>query len=157
MHAVPAAVLLHLNAFTIIELVFLRNVITTLTLLTSKRNQYPLIILSHKTDFLLFPNSETAGNRLSNQQFSTSLTKEIRLCAAKEPRRKLAKASDDEGDARSVQSGYFKIFVTRPAPTVRPPSRMAKRRPSSIAIGLPSSTVISMLSPGITISVPSGS
>ena len=48
------------------------------------------------------------------------------------------------------------ILTTRPEPTVRPPSRIANRRPSSIAIGLPSSTVISVLSPGITISVPSG-
>ena len=48
------------------------------------------------------------------------------------------------------------IFDTTPAPTVRPPSRIAKRRPSSIAIGLISSTVILMLSPGITISTPSG-
>src|SRR5580698_4283877 len=30
---------------------------------------------------------------------------------------------------------YLMIFVTRPAPTVRPPSRIAKRRPSSMAIG----------------------
>src|SRR2546427_3979240 len=51
---------------------------------------------------------------------------------------------------------YFRIFVTRPAPTVRPPSRIAKRRPSSMAIGAISSTVISTLSPGITISTPSG-
>src|SRR5262245_30341505 len=52
--------------------------------------------------------------------------------------------------------GYFRILVTRPAPTVRPPSRIANRRPSSIAIGLISSTVISTLSPGITISTPPG-
>ena len=52
---------------------------------------------------------------------------------------------------------YLRIFVTRPAPTVRPPSRMAKRRPSSMAIGWIRSTVISVLSPGMTISVPSGS
>src|SRR5438309_569883 len=51
---------------------------------------------------------------------------------------------------------YLLILVTRPAPTVRPPSRMAKRRPSSMAIGLPNDTVISVLSPGITISVPEG-
>src|SRR5215216_7109731 len=51
---------------------------------------------------------------------------------------------------------YSLIFVTRPAPTVRPPSRMAKRRPSSIAIGAMSSTCISTLSPGMTISTPSG-
>ena len=30
---------------------------------------------------------------------------------------------------------YLRILVTRPAPTVRPPSRIAKRRPSSIATG----------------------
>ena len=53
--------------------------------------------------------------------------------------------------------GYSTILVTTPAPTVRPPSRIAKRRPSSIAIGTISATSIAMLSPGITISVPSGS
>ena len=51
---------------------------------------------------------------------------------------------------------YLMILTTRPAPTVRPPSRIANRRPSSIAIGLPNCTVIATLSPGITISVPSG-
>ncbi len=52
---------------------------------------------------------------------------------------------------------YFSIFATTPAPTVRPPSRMAKRSFSSIAIGTISSTSTETLSPGITISVPSGS
>ncbi len=51
---------------------------------------------------------------------------------------------------------YLMIFVTRPAPTVRPPSRIANRNPSSIAIDFPNTTVISVLSPGITISVPDG-
>ena len=50
---------------------------------------------------------------------------------------------------------YVMMFVTTPAPTVRPPSRMAKRRPSSIAIGTISSIFICVLSPGITISTPS--
>src|ERR1051325_1073359 len=54
-------------------------------------------------------------------------------------------------------SNYFKIFVTTPAPTVRPPSRIAKRSCSSIAIGVISSIVIFVLSPGITISTPAGS
>src|SRR5271170_4662175 len=52
---------------------------------------------------------------------------------------------------------YLRISSTTPEATVRPPSRMAKRRPLSMAIGLPSSTVILVLSPGMTISVPSGS
>src|SRR5207302_8268262 len=47
----------------------------------------------------------------------------------------------------SPLSPYFVTEVTTPAPTVRPPSRMAKRRPSSMAIGVPSSTASSMLSP----------
>ena len=53
--------------------------------------------------------------------------------------------------------GHSRIFVTTPEPTVRPPSRMAKRRPSSHAIGVISVISMSMLSPGITISTPSGS
>ena len=55
---------------------------------------------------------------------------------------------------RSMEN-YSKMFVTTPAPTVRPPSRIAKRKPSSMAIGAISSTLIRMLSPGITISRPS--
>lgn len=49
---------------------------------------------------------------------------------------------------------YFSTAVTTPAPTVRPPSRIANRNPSSIAIGLIKSTANSTLSPGITISTP---
>ena len=52
---------------------------------------------------------------------------------------------------------YLVILETTPAPTVRPPSRIAKRRPSSIATGLIRVTAILTLSPGITISTPSGS
>ncbi len=54
-------------------------------------------------------------------------------------------------------SDHLMILETTPAPTVRPPSRMAKRSFSSIAIGAISSTSNFRLSPGITISVPSGS
>ena len=56
---------------------------------------------------------------------------------------------------RTGKSDYAIILDTTPAPTVRPPSRIAKRVPSSIAIGLISSALILTLSPGITISVPS--
>ncbi len=47
---------------------------------------------------------------------------------------------------------HSKILVTTPAPTVLPPSRMANRRLSCMAIGVWSSTVILMLSPGMHIS-----
>ena len=51
---------------------------------------------------------------------------------------------------------YSKIFVTTPAPTVLPPSRMAKFNFSLIAIGVINLTVNLASSPGITISVPEG-
>ncbi len=56
-----------------------------------------------------------------------------------------------------IISDYSTIVATLPEPTVLPPSRIAKRRPCSIATGWISSIVISTLSPGIHISVPSGS
>ena len=53
------------------------------------------------------------------------------------------------------RSYYSMIFVTTPDPTVRPPSRIANRRPSSIAIGLSSRLIaIFTLSPGMHISAP---
>jgi hypothetical protein len=60
--------------------------------------------------------------------------------------------------------GRFSTFATRystmltmaPAPTVRPPSRMAKRWPTSRAMGVMRSTDMSTLSPGMIISIPSG-
>lgn len=56
-----------------------------------------------------------------------------------------------------LSSYYYSVIVeTTPEPTVRPPSRIEKRVPSSIAIVEISSTFISVLSPGITISTPSG-
>ena len=51
---------------------------------------------------------------------------------------------------------YSTISLTVPAPTVRPPSRMANLNPFSIAIGEISSISIWILSPGITISTPVG-
>ena len=58
---------------------------------------------------------------------------------------------------RTVSNTYSIISATTPAPTVLPPSLIANFRPLSIAIGDKRVTSIVMLSPGITISVPSGS
>ncbi len=55
-----------------------------------------------------------------------------------------------------LAQAYSATSITTPEPTVRPPSRMAKRRPFSMAMGVISSTFMSTLSPGIHISVPSG-
>jgi hypothetical protein len=77
------------------------------------------------------------------------------------PRQKSEKVVGISGGRRSLRLDplipYSMILATTPAPTVRPPSRMAKRSFSSMAIGTISSTSIDTLSPGITISVPSGS
>ena len=51
---------------------------------------------------------------------------------------------------------YSTISDTVPAPTVRPPSRIAKRNPFSMAMGAINSISIATLSPGITISTPAG-
>ena len=53
-------------------------------------------------------------------------------------------------------SPYSTISLMTPAPTVRPPSRMANRSSFSIAMGVIKLTSIDTLSPGITISTPSG-
>ena len=53
-------------------------------------------------------------------------------------------------------SNYSIISLTTPAPTVRPPSRTANRTSFSMAIGVISCASIVTLSPGITISTPSG-
>ena len=52
---------------------------------------------------------------------------------------------------------YSRMSDTTPDATVRPPSRIAKRSPFSIAIGVISVISMRMLSPGMTISTPSGS
>jgi len=52
---------------------------------------------------------------------------------------------------------YLTILVTTPAPTVFPPSLIAKFKFSFIAIGVISLTENFPSSPGITISVPEGS
>ena len=51
---------------------------------------------------------------------------------------------------------YSIISLTTPAPTVRPPSLTANRSSFSMAIGVINSAVMVTLSPGITISTPSG-
>jgi len=60
-------------------------------------------------------------------------------------------------DYSLTTNDYSTISLTTPALIVLPPSRIAKRRPFSMAIGVINSPLIVILSPGITISTPSGS
>ena len=66
------------------------------------------------------------------------------------------KTGEERINALPRRETYARISSTVPEATVRPPSRMAKRCFCSIAIGAISSTVMVTLSPGMTISVPSG-
>ena len=79
-----------------------------------------------------------------------------RISATQEWNTLLTDWFDQERCHTTRQPGQETTLVTAPAPTVRPPSRMAKRLPSSSATGAKSSTFIVTLSPGITISTPSG-
>src|SRR5205823_290159 len=58
---------------------------------------------------------------------------------------------------RHLSPRYLMTSVTTPAPTVRPPSRIAKRSSFSMAMGVISSIFTETLSPGITISTFLGS
>src|SRR5690606_1548703 len=58
------------------------------------------------------------------------------------------------GRSSHLRSPHSRISDTTPAPTVRPPSRMAKRICDSSATGVMSSTSTVTLSPGITIFTP---
>jgi hypothetical protein len=61
--------------------------------------------------------------------------------------------------AERSSAAYFRYAIISaivPAPTVWPPSRIANRKPFSIATGVISSITRLTLSPGITISVPAG-
>ena len=60
-------------------------------------------------------------------------------------------------ELHSLKEFYSNILVTTPAPTVLPPSRIAKFNFSLIAIGVISLTINFASSPGIIISVPFGS
>lgn len=67
------------------------------------------------------------------------------------------RARDNPGSLKwLLNRDYFTILVTTPAPTVRPPSRIAKRRPWSIATGASNFTLKVIVSPGITISLSAG-
>ena len=94
-----------------------------------------------------------ATERAENARLAAVLTRAL----AETPGRNKSGAHPKVSATFVGRSDHLMIFVTRPAPTVRPPSRIAKRRPSSMATGWISLTEMSVLSPGITISVPSGS
>ncbi len=128
----PAAELLQFEPVPGVRFVLRRHVVAALALLARQRDRRSLV---------------TCHCRFASVSRLTSHVS--RRCSCGVGRETCGQAA--------LQGGrYLLILTTRPAPTVRPPSRIANRNPSSIAIGLINSTVISVLSPGITICVPSG-
>ncbi len=128
--AAEAAVLLELDALASIALVLLRHVVAPLALLARKVDRRSFVAQWSLTSFAPVASTEY---RVARSARLVSLYSVL-----------------------GTRYFYLVILVTRPAPTVRPPSRIANRKPSSIAIGAINSTCISVLSPGITISVPDG-
>ena len=100
------------------------------------------------------PGSHISGGRYSLPGSHISRGRYIPPGAQK----KRSDISPTSQDQLSIVPGcnYSMMVATRPEPTVWPPSRIAKVRPCSIAMGWMSSMVISTLSPGMHISVPSG-
>jgi len=126
--SVKPTVLLDLNSVRLQLLVSRRRIITTLTL---RAGQYGKIPWHQRTPF---QPCELRRLEIRNEHSNEHSRVDIR------------------------RSGLYSIIlVTVPAPTVRPPSRIAKRILSSKATGEMSSTAMLTLSPGMIISTPSGS
>ena len=126
--------------------------------------------------FLLAHQSEPPYHRGGSDRLSAGLCRLLQHTdPVKEPQNRTACSTHKQTKRPSrspEREGLYKLLVslrtyvqgqnhstilpTTPEPTVRPPSRIAKRRPSSIATGVSSSTCIMTLSPGMHISVPSG-
>ena len=88
---------------------------------------------------------------------SSLCTQYLVLCALQFPTCALSDRFRDKSKSKVQRSkSYSTISETVPAPTVRPPSRIANRKPFSMAIGAINSMSIVTLSPGITISTPVG-
>jgi len=129
----PLAILFYLNLFRIIFLVLHAAVISSFALFTSKcyylsQSMSPFPYYL-TTDFILEQQAQTVKLPLT----AAVVNKNIYF------------------------PDYSSILIILPAPIVLPPSRIANLSPSSMAIGVISFTSISVLSPGIIISMPSGS
>jgi hypothetical protein len=103
------------------------------------------------------------GRRESNPQPTVLETATLPIELLPYPTNFSPNLSDKKGDGEFISASrfksptYFITSLTRPAPIVRPPSRIAKRWPFSIATGAISSISTETLSPGMTISTPCGS
>ena len=106
---------------------------------------------------LAYPRGRAGGTRTPNRRFWRPLLYQLSY-------RPLPSSGPDRSRAGAVirpcaflRRYYVTMSDTRPAPIVRPPSRMAKRWPFSMATGAINSMSTATLSPGMTISTPCAS
>jgi len=69
-HAVPAAILLHFNTLTVVNLVLLRDVVASLALLAGQRDLDALFVLCHGRLLREFGSLEIAAHSLDNLERS---------------------------------------------------------------------------------------
>lgn len=127
---------------------------------TGRCNMFPLPVgleramLSH---FPMKPAASTPGTELVELQAVRVVTPILGGCVGTLSAIGTTQRNDYPSSCFSLgHDGYSITLVTTPDPTVLPPSRMANRSPVSRTMGEMSFSVISILSPGITISTPSG-
>ena len=156
----PGAVLLELNTIRGRGLVLGHRIVTALAFGASESNHRTHYILlntcpkSGGHGLILYNLRRALSTRMSMHTISPCkhLTSRIWPRGTKKPQHRKVPG------LKSSSSEYYSMMVaTRPEPTVWPPSRIAKRRPSSMAIGWMRSPSTVTWSPGITISMPSGS
>ena len=109
--------------------------------------------------FIAESDGRTGGTRTPNRRFWRPLLYQLSYCPSCGLSKHSRRGPDSTEPRRQLRMGkicYSMISVTRPAPMVRPPSRMAKRWAFSIAMGAMRLITMLILSPGMTISTPSG-
>ena len=115
-------------------------------------NPQPLVLETSALPIELHPSKPTTCSPITTIQIAGPQTAGKRQALPNTCRFQLSSSNGGRKINRDRPLNYSTTLVTTPEPTVRPPSRIAKRLPSSIAIGLCNSTVNLTLSPGMHIS-----
>ena len=159
----PRAILLDLHAIRHVRLVLGRRVVATLALGAGKCNES-----THVSETSMYRPIRARWYTLSNglrpcqclfanDRSSADTFHNLHKCWHRHEKPGSPKGAGSRESISDESRSYSMMVLTMPEPTVWPPSRIAKRRPSSMAIGWMRSPSMVMWSPGMAISVPSGS
>ena len=158
----PGAILLDLHTIRHGCLVLGRRVVATLALGAGKCNES-----THVSETSMYRPMRARWYTLSNglrpcqclfanDRSSADTFHNLHKCWHRHEKPGSPKGAGSRESISDESRSYSMMVLTMPEPTVWPPSRIAKRRPFSMAMGVISSTFMSTLSPGMHISVPSG-